>query len=136
MSELEEKIEARLVTWLKKNKIKYKKKAYGELLDRWIFLPGGKLFIIELKRPEGYLKRRQEIEISVLRRLGYDIEVHDNEIEAIEAIGARLEATRLSKEGHEDDARKLLARSLSRSRARENKYHSRMRKTSNRKKND
>lgn len=104
MSELEKKIEGRFVRWLKKNKIKFKKKELGELLDRWVFLPNGRLFIIEFKRPTGKLSRRQVIEIRDLRRLGYDVEVHTSSEEAIEAIKSRLEATCVSEEGHENDA--------------------------------
>lgn len=115
--------ENRFVKWLKKNKLKWKKKAIGELLDRWIFLPKGKLFIIEFKRKgQGELSRRQVSEIKELRRLGYDVEVHDDADEAIKAIIDRMEAARLSAKGNKVSSTKLLRRSLSRSRIREDRY--------------
>src|SRR3990167_1135167 len=115
---LEKSDERRFVKWIKK--------AIGELLDRWIFLPMGRLFIIEFKRKgEGELLRRQELEIKQLRELGYDVEVHDDAGEAIAAVETRLEATRLYAQGREVHAAKLLRGSLARSRVREDKYKSR-----------
>ena len=137
MSVLEKRIEAKLTAWLKKNKIKCKKKAAGELLDRWLLLPGAHLFILELKRPDqGSLSKRQVKEIKELRSLGYDVEVHDNADEAIEAVEARLEATRLSEKGDKVHAAKLLRRSLSRSRLREDKYNPRRNKSTVKRRDD
>ena len=124
---LEKLIEDRLVRWLKRNKIKWRRKAFGELLDRWIFLPNGHLFVIELKRRGGRLSPRQSLEIRELRELGYDIEVHDDAEEAIQAIRDRLEAARLSKEGDKVRAAKLLRGSVLRSWIREDKYQPRRR---------
>lgn len=102
------------------------KKPPGSLLDQWLLLPAAHLFVIEMKRLGAKIKRgtqkRQWREIEELRKLGYDVEVHDNADEAIQAVEDRLEAARLSKEGREVHAQKLLRRSLTRSRARENKY--------------
>lgn len=123
MQVLEKSIERKFTQWLKKNKIKWKKKAPGELLDRWLLLPAGHLFIVELKRSRGKLLRRQIKEIKELRQLGYDVEVHDNADEAIEAVKIRLEAAFLSEKGDTIRAGKLLRRSISRSRVREDKYH-------------
>jgi len=123
MLRLEKSIEASLVNWLRKNKIKWKSKASGELLDRWILLPDGHLFVIELKRPSGKLSKLQVIEIDQLRRLGYDVEVHDEASEAIEAVKCRMEAARLSKEGHKVSASELMRGSILRSWAREDKYY-------------
>lgn len=125
MSVLEKTIEAKFVRWLKQNKIKWRQKERGALLDRWIMLPNGYLFIVELKRPIGELSPRQITEIIELRKLYYDIEVHDNADEAIKAISDRLEAARLSKEGDKIHAAKLLRGSILRSRAREDKYYPR-----------
>ena len=100
MQVLEKEEEAKFTRWLKKNKIKFKKKAYGELLDRWILLPYGHLLIIELKRKNGgALSKRQEIEITALRELGYDVEVCYGGEAAMQAVIARLEAPRLPEEG-------------------------------------
>ena len=136
MQTLEKVGEAKFTRWLKKNKIKWKKKAPGELLDRHLYLPNGHLFIIEFKRTLGTLLRRQIHEIKELRDLGYDVEVHDNADEAIKAVCDRLEATRLSKEGDQVSATELLRRSLSRSRTRENRYKPRRRKNTPQRKAD
>jgi hypothetical protein len=120
---LEKVGEAKFVRWLKKNKIKQKKKAYGELLDRWIFLPMGHLFIVEFKRKKGgVLKRRQIIEINELKELGYDVEVHDDADEAIEAVRRRMEAQRLPEKSREVHARELLCWDVPRSRTGEDQY--------------
>ena len=101
MSVLEKEEEARFTRWLKRNKIKFKKKAYGELLDRWVLLPYGHLLIIELKRKDGgVLSRRQEIEVAELQKLGYDVEVCYGADRAIEEVRKRLEAPRVPKEGY------------------------------------
>jgi len=132
MQVLEKVTEGKLTRWLKKNKIKFKKKYPGELLDRMVFLPYGHLFIIELKRKMlGSLSRRQIKEIQSLRSLGYDVEVHDDADEAIAAIAARLESQRLHEEGHKVRADAIMRGLLSRSRARENKYKPRHNKDSN-----
>jgi hypothetical protein len=90
---LEKTIEGRVVSWARKRGIKVKKKFAGDLLDRYFFLPHGRLFIIEFKRPGGKLSPRQGRVIKELEELGYDVEVHDNAEEAIEAIQRRLEAS-------------------------------------------
>lgn len=96
MRELEKKIEGRVIKWLKKNKIKFKRKHPGELLDRHIYLPTGHLLIIEFKRPGEKLFKRQEREIKELRKLGYDVQIHDDSEEAIQAIQARILETQIS----------------------------------------
>lgn len=94
MRRLESSSEEAFVRWLKRNKIKWEKKATGALLDRKIYLPRGHLFIIEFKRKDsGRLKRTQVKEIRELRALGYDVEVHDEVKEAIKAVQERLNGT-------------------------------------------
>jgi hypothetical protein len=139
MSTSEKIEEAKLVRWLKKNKIKCKKKAIGELLDRWLLLPEAHLFILELKKKNALVNpktgRRQLKEIKDLRELGYDVEVHDSASEAIKAIELRLEAARLSKTGHKVYAEELLRGSLLRSWTRDDKYYARCFKDPQKRKN-
>lgn len=129
MSVSEGRLEDRLTKWLKKNKIKWKTKAHGELLDRWLLLPNGHLFIIELKKPKAKASpktgRRQWKEINDLRELGYDVEVHNNYEEAIEAITLRLETACLPENSCKVHVRKQLRSSLSRSKSRENFHYAR-----------
>lgn len=120
MQVLEKQIENKVVKWAKRRKIKLKKKERGELLDRWFMLPAGRLFIIEFKRPGGSIKKRQTKEIKELKELGYDVEIHDNSEEAIQAITSRLEATQVSDKGGKVHASKRMRRTLPRSRSRKN----------------
>jgi len=65
--------------------------------DRLIFIPGGRPFLVELKRlgeePTGLQKHRHR----TLRRLGYDVEVHDDSDEALAAVVHRV---RRAKDDH------------------------------------
>lgn len=54
--------------------------------DREFFLPGGKPFLIEFKRPGEEPDPLQLETIGALRALGYDVEVHDDKNTAIAAI--------------------------------------------------
>jgi uncharacterized protein YggL (DUF469 family) len=141
MKELEKAIEARVVRWAKKRKIKIKKKEKGELLDRWFFLPKGYLLIIEFKRPNAEPpKGRQKREIKDLRELGYDVQIHDNSEKAIEAIQRAIqramEAKGISKEGTKIYIAKRSGRIIPRPRTGENKHNpSRNKNTKERKAN-
>lgn len=55
-----------------------------------IFLTPGKPFFIEFKRPGGEPEPRQAFRIKTLKKLRYDVEVHDNVEEALSAIRKRL----------------------------------------------
>lgn len=46
--------------------------------DRWYFGPGGKLIIIEFKRPGEVPDLHQKREIDRLRNLGFDVHVIDD----------------------------------------------------------
>lgn len=46
--------------------------------DRWLFGPGGRLIIVEFKRPGEKPKPHQEREIKRLRDLGFEVHVIDN----------------------------------------------------------
>lgn len=69
--------------------------------DRLYLLGYGAVLFIEYKDPdEGEVSPKQTLMIEMLKGLGYDVQVHDNEDEAFRAIeAAKLEAARLSKEG-------------------------------------
>jgi hypothetical protein len=43
--------------------------------DRWIFLPGGKLIIMELKQPGKKPRPDQQAEINILIELGFSVHV-------------------------------------------------------------
>ena len=69
--------------------------------DDIFWLPGGKPLLIEFKRP-GEVPDPKQLHIhETLRNLNYLVQVHDNEIRAIQAVINIMETARLSKEGHE-----------------------------------
>lgn len=56
--------------------------------DRIFLLPGGRPLFIEMKDPEkGVVSPKQHLIHKMLRDLGYEVQVHDNEQEAVTAIG-------------------------------------------------
>lgn len=65
--------------------------------DRIFWLPGGRPFLIEFKAPGEEPTPLQQHRIGHLKKLGYDVEVHDDEDTALQAIRKRLEATALPK---------------------------------------
>jgi len=65
--------------------------------DRMFLIPGGKPFFIEFKRPGSVPTSLQSYTIKNLQNLGYDVEIHNNVEEALQAIGRRMEAARLPK---------------------------------------
>ena len=86
--------------------------------DRIFWIPGGKPFLIEFKKPGEDPEPLQTENHDVLRKLDYKIEVHDNEYEACEAIINYLETTRLSKRRREVLAQARSRCAVLRSRAR------------------
>lgn len=73
--------------------------------DRIFWIPGGRPLLIEFKRP-GEEPRPKQIHIhEQLRGLGYEVQVHDNAIDAFQAVIDAVDATRLP-----EDGRKVLAR--------------------------
>jgi len=80
---------------------KLKVKGESGYPDRIFWLPGGKPFLIEFKKP-GEEPRPSQIRIhDYLRSLGYKVEVHDNAIDALEATIKAVDSTRLSKESRQ-----------------------------------
>src|SRR5690606_12126863 len=82
-------------------------KAFGEnhLPDHLYWLPGGKPFLIEYKRPGEEPREAQADKIKELKGLGYCVECHTDPVDALEAVIAALEASPLHAQG-----RKVLAR--------------------------
>lgn len=73
--------------------------------DRIFWIPGGRPLLIEFKQP-GEEPRAKQLHIhEQLRGLGYEVQVHDNAIDAFQAVIDSVDATRISKDG-----RKVLAR--------------------------
>jgi hypothetical protein len=86
--------------------------------DRIFWLPGGQPFLIEFKVPGENARPLQVHNHDELRRLGYHVEVHDNAIDAFEAVITKLEATQLPKASHQVLARARRQCTLFRSRTR------------------
>lgn len=82
--------------------------------DRLFFLGSGAILLIEFKDPnEGEVAPKQQYMIDLLLRMGYNVQIHDNKDEALQAIRtAKLEAARLS-----EKSRKVPARTRRRYRA-------------------
>jgi hypothetical protein len=76
--------------------------------DRIFWIPGGRPLLIEFKRPGEEPKPKQEYIHAQLKKLGYQVEVHDNAIRAFSAVIEAVATTRLPKEG-----RQILARARS-----------------------
>ncbi len=86
-------VEEPVCRWADRNGIMHRKlNGFGRngWPDREFYLPGGKPLLIEFKRPGEGLAPLQEKTIAELRKIGYDIEVHDDKDEAIAAIKARM----------------------------------------------
>lgn len=81
MSVLESYIERQVVkaaeaSGFMQRKIVYQNRAGSP--DRWFFGPGGRLIIVEFKRPGEVPEPHQEREIARLRNLGFEVHVIDN----------------------------------------------------------
>ena len=64
--------------------------------DRLFLIPGGRPLLIEFKVPGEEPRPDQESCIKILKLLGYDVEVHDDEHAALLSIRKALDAARLS----------------------------------------
>lgn len=98
---LEEHIEKPVVKWAKSHLglevTKLNVQFSSGLPDRIFWIPGGKPFLIEFKKPgiKKTLSPLQQIKIPLLLKLGYDVEVHDNIEEAKASIQARVDAAKV-----------------------------------------
>lgn len=67
--------------------------------DRIFWFPGGKPFLIEFKKPGEEPEPKQVYQHNKLRNLGYRVEVHDDYIEAIQALCSAVDTEKASHEG-------------------------------------
>lgn len=87
--------------------------------DRLFWLPGGKPLLIEFKVPGGDPEPKQDHIHDWLRELGYEVQVHDNAIDAFQATIDAVAASCISKESRQILARARLRCAVLRSRSRE-----------------
>lgn len=71
--------------------------------DRLYLIGFGQVLFIEYKDPDkGEVSPKQQYMINLLKEIGYNVQVHDNEDEAFEAIArAKVEAARISAQDNE-----------------------------------
>ena len=72
---LEKEIEQKLVRLVRKHgglALKWVCPGWAGVPDRIVLLPGGRIYVIELKRPDGRASERQRWWAAKLRRLGFD----------------------------------------------------------------
>lgn len=93
MKELEKHIEARFIRGLKSRGLVHLKLNVmfsRGWPDRQVFIPGGRPFLCELKRPGENLTPLQEEVHAQLKALGYDVETHWSAETALIAVDIRL----------------------------------------------
>jgi hypothetical protein len=135
---LEKEVEKPVGRWCKKLNIRHNKmntRGHNHLPDRIYWIPGGRPFFIEYKRPGEEPRAAQVRKCKDFEELGYDVEIHDNADHAKIAILERIEratveAPRLSKEGHKILTRARRGRLIPGSGAGENKHKFRRNKGS------
>ena len=92
----ESSLETSVVEWAKKHGVHYCIKLQGmgnkSYPDRLFLMPGGKVLMIEFKRPGETPTKLQEYCHDELRNLGYDVEVHSTRQGAIESLQRGLGA--------------------------------------------
>lgn len=85
---LERRIEERLVERARQAgglAIKWVAPAFSGVPDRIVFLPGGRIFFVELKAPGKNTTALQDRIIAILRSLGADVFVVDS-LEGVDAL--------------------------------------------------
>lgn len=85
----EASIQRGIVDWLRSGGvfvIKLQLIGFTGMPDLALFLPGGRLQLIEVKRPGGVLSKRQVYVFNVLKRLGHSVLVVFSKEEAIEEL--------------------------------------------------
>ena len=94
MRVLEIQVERKVVKWCKEHGIlNLKLEVPGSTgwPDRLIFIPGGRPLLIEFKKPGEELEPKQRYVHSILKGLGYQVEVHDDVESAIQTITRAVE---------------------------------------------
>jgi hypothetical protein len=92
MKELEKSIERRFVKKCPVPTLKLNVLFSRGWPDRLVWLPGGRPFLIELKRPGEQLSPLQEKIHAQLKHFGYDVETHWSSETALAAVRERLAA--------------------------------------------
>jgi hypothetical protein len=87
--------------WLGIVGIKLKAAGNNGYPDRLFWIPGGKPLLIEFKQPGEVPEPLQQQRIDELQQLGYEVQVHDNALDAFEAAINFVGAARLPKAGRE-----------------------------------
>lgn len=72
--------------------------------DRLILWPGRGILFIEFKRPGEKPRKLQEYVHDIIRKLGFEIQIHDNRDIAVAAIKAKVGAAPRTSAGHEEDS--------------------------------
>ena len=99
-------VETPIVKWAERHGVLCRKMnglGFNSWPDRAFYFPNGALFMIECKRPGGSKSPEEKLEpgqkeiIDRLRKAGYDIEIHDDPVKAIEALEERLRRYRAAK---------------------------------------
>lgn len=86
MKPLESSVENKVVRWAERRGLEFVKlnltgrRGYP---DRLFFIPGGRPFLLELKRPGEKPEKLQQYQIARLRKKGYDVEWTDSAEQAI-----------------------------------------------------
>jgi VRR-NUC domain len=97
-SKIERRVCKRVLSELGVLGYKFNSATQSGVPDRIFLIPGGKPFFIEFKAPGLDLSEKQNWVFEVFKKLGYDVEVHDDENEAYQAIKIRtMEAKAISK---------------------------------------
>jgi len=96
---LEAKVIEKVQRWAKKNGVEYIRLVFrqGAVVgwpDFLYLIEGGVPFFIEYKAKGKKPTKLQKRRIETLEKLGYDVEVHDDPVEAIAAICTLVEASR------------------------------------------
>lgn len=63
--------------------------------DREFWIPGGRPLLIEFKRPGEVASPKQALIHKLLKYRGYNVQIHENREEALQAILTALDAGRL-----------------------------------------
>jgi len=120
MKQLESAIENAVVRWARKHGLLNRKMngfGFNAWPDRMFMLPGAPLFI-EFKR-EGEEPTPAQTDIhGMLRRLGYEVQVHDHQVTAIAAIKKHMEAHQAASPRRKALDKSKRGRAVSRSRRR------------------
>ena len=90
---LESSIEYAVCRWADQRGLEYVKlnlQGRRGYPDRLFFIPGGRPFLLELKRPGAKPDKLQQYQIDRLRKKGYDVEWTDSKDQAVAWLKERI----------------------------------------------